>query len=182
MQIGLMETERCILRRFTIEDVDEAHMAFDIHPSVYRFDPGYMRSIEERKLLIENKIVEYSSSNGLGGLAIVEKNTGTLIGNCGIHGCLSELEKYEPGPFERSLEIELYYKLRFDYWGKGYATEACKRALIYAFSDLKVRRIITKTSSENIESINLLSRLNMKMTKTDKTNEVIGALYNTILK
>lgn len=181
MQIKEMFTERCILRPFKMDDVDEAYRVLDIHSKVYEFDPGYERTIEERIALIKNKIVEYSTSNGLGCLAVIKKDTEKMIGHCGLQGYFSEVEMYEPGPYERSLEIELYYKLHYDYWGFGFATEMCERMIEYSFKELRIRRIVTVTDMENIRSVNMLKRLGMKIVPDKFNKKVFAILNNTII-
>lgn len=182
MQIHNLETERCFLRHFTMDDIDESHMVLDVHPKVYEFDPGYQRTFDERILLMKNRIVEYSTSNGLGCLAVISKENSNMIGHCGLQGYLSEFEMSEPGPFERSLEIELYYKLHFDFWGLGYATEMCKSVLEYAFCELKIKRIVTVTDYNNIGSINLLKRLKMRIIENKKTKKIYGVLNNSLIQ
>ncbi len=181
MQIKELETERCILRYFTMDDINEAYKALDSHPEVYKFDPGYERTIEERTLLIKNRIIEYSTSNGLGCLVVVKKVDNKIIGYCGLQGCFTEIEMYEPGPYERSLEIELYYKIHYNYWSQGYALEASKKLIEFAFNELKIKRIVTETDIDNLNSVKLLKRLGMKIIlQTRKPDKVYGVLNNIL--
>ena len=76
-------------------------------------------------------------------------------------------------------EVELFYKLGRDYWGRGYATEACREMIRHAFEELRLIRIVTCTHRENTRSIALLRRLGMRV-EPDATDAdgVLATLEN----
>jgi hypothetical protein len=92
-----------------------------------------------------------------GALAVTLREGGTLIGYCGLQLYLCE----RPG--RSTPEVELFYKLGRPYWGRGYATEACREVLRYAFEELRLPRIVTCTHRENVRSVALLRRLGMRI-------------------
>ncbi len=47
-------------------------------------------------------------------------------------------------------------------YGKGYATESCRRIIDYGFNHLKARRIIAMCNPENKSSWKLLERLKVR--------------------
>lgn len=150
------ETARLVLRPFTMADVDEAYDVLEGHPDVWKYDPGVQRTREQRA----QRIQRYADSNqpdGCGTLAIVLRRTGRLIGYVGLQLYVLPREPF-PTP-----EVELYYKLGRDYWGQGYATEACREMLRFAFETLRLQRIVTITDSQNEPSIRLLQRLGMQI-------------------
>lgn len=53
----------------------------------------------------------------------------------------------------------LGYKFHHDYWGNGYATEACQAAIGIIFSDYHIHRIEARVSPDNLPSIHVLERL-----------------------
>ena len=56
---------------------------------------------------------------------------------------------------------EIWYKLRPDFWGKGFATEAVKAILDFGFNTLKLHRIEAGCAVENIGSIKVLEKVGM---------------------
>jgi len=151
-----LETKRLILREYSFDDVDAAHAALDGHPDVWRFDPGRPLTREERRAALETRIREYGSPVP-GSLAVTLKESGRFIGYCGL-----QLYLCDRIPMSTP-EVELFYKLGRDHWGHGYATEACREMIRYAFEELRLTRIVTCTHRENTHSIALLQRLGMRI-------------------
>lgn len=78
--------------------------------------------------------------HGLWAMALKESNE--MIGDC---GCV--LQQVEERP-----EIEIAYHVRRDLWGKGYATEAARACMEYAFAKIGARRLISMIRPENVQS------------------------------
>ena len=57
---------------------------------------------------------------------------------------------------------EIGYVFNPEYYGKGYATEACRRIMQYAFENLGAHRIIGMCSPKNSASWRLMERLHMR--------------------
>ena len=53
------------------------------------------------------------------------------------------------------------------YWGKGYATEACKPVIEYAFGGLKIPRLVGGATLENERSARLQERLGFYVERGD---------------
>jgi RimJ/RimL family protein N-acetyltransferase len=156
-----------------MDDLDRAHEQFDIHPDAWRYDPGYPPSLEHRRRWLLFRIQELQV-HGFGCLAVQLKSSGELIGACGLEFYLRK------GCRHSSPEIELYYRLGRDYWGNGYATEAAREIIRYAFDELRLRRVLAHASIENNGSIALLQRLGFDLTP-DPTDpgEMAGVLEST---
>jgi RimJ/RimL family protein N-acetyltransferase len=63
--------------------------------------------------------------------------------------------------------VEIGWRLAFDYWGKGYATEAASAALAYAFQSLDLEEVVSFTVPANRRSIAVMERLGMTRSPTD---------------
>ena len=61
-----------------------------------------------------------------------------------------------PMPFSTA---SIGYKLHHDFWGNGYATEACLAAISVMFSNYNTHRIEAKVAPDNTRSIHVLERL-----------------------
>lgn len=55
-------------------------------------------------------------------------------------------------------EIEIGYILKKSAWGKGYATEACKRLLRFAFEVSPLQEIVATIDADNLASRNVLEK------------------------
>ena len=80
---------------------------------------------------------------------LVEKETGRLIGQCGLQH------------LGATGEVEIGWWLARDCWGKGLATEAARAVLRYGFATVGLRRIIAIVQSANHASMNVVEKLGM---------------------
>jgi RimJ/RimL family protein N-acetyltransferase len=151
-----LETDRLLLRPFDQADADAAYAVLETHPDVWKHDPGFQRTREQRAAIIA-KYATMNQADGCGTLAVVSKATQQLIGYVGL-----QLYILPRSPLATP-EVELYYKLGRDFWGQGYAAEASRRMLDFAFGVLRLRRVVTITAAGNDESIRLLRRLGMQI-------------------
>lgn len=147
-----LETERLLLRPFAEPDIEIAFRLFEDDPDVYRFDPGFSRTIEQREAIIRRHILD-NEEDGAGTLAVTLKSCGDFIGQAGL-----QLYMLPWQPFATA-EVELYYKFGRAYWGQGYAQEACRALVGFAFNEMRLLRIATITQPDNRRSLHLLKRL-----------------------
>ena len=182
-----LETERLLIRPFTMGDLDEAHRLLDI--DIEWSGPDF--SLEQRRdrLRFHIALAEWWDSGGIyGNRAIILEETGALIGLCGFvpapctpEECAlfgPELFGTPPDDPCTSLELHLGYALGSDYRGKGYATEAVRMLVDYAFEEIRVRRIMAMTDRPNTGSIRLMERLGMRTARNPHADwpGVVGIL------
>jgi len=156
----IIDTERLYLREILTTD-DESMFEMDSDPEVYKFlGRKPIRDIGQSQDMIENIRKQYKE-NGIGRLAIIEKETDQFIGWTGF--------KLEKGNYN---DYSNFYDLRFrllrKYWGKGYITEATTAAIKYAFEELKIPEICSMTLISNQKSQHVLEKLGFKL--LDKFN------------
>ena len=82
--------------------------------------------------------------------AVIIKETGKLVGKI----------YFEDKKFFGTWEIG--YSFNRKYWGNGYALEAVKGVINYAFSEMNVRRIYAEADVLNTRSIKLLERAGLR--------------------
>jgi RimJ/RimL family protein N-acetyltransferase len=90
------------------------------------------------------------SQHGFGLLAVAEREGGRVVGEAG-------LQVLEAGP-----DIELGYTLRHAAWGRGYATEAARAVLYWAFAGLRLERVVAVADPANETSLHVLDKLGMR--------------------
>lgn len=153
LDFSRIETERLILRPHLLEDADALHHLTS-HPDVYRFDPGYQRSLEQTRENLQFRMAEYRR-HGLGRLALLERESDEIVGYAGLQLCLYDL------PGKSVPVIEFFYGLRRDRWGRGYMTEAGLALIEHGFQAQKLPRIISTADKRNKASISVMMRVGM---------------------
>jgi ribosomal-protein-alanine N-acetyltransferase len=63
--------------------------------------------------------------------------------------------------------VEVGWRLAFEHWGQGYATEASRLALRYGFGALALAEIVSFTSATNHRSRAVMERLGMRRDPAD---------------
>ena len=139
------ETERLIHRSLRVEDA-EAFFALNSHPDVMRYtgEPA-IQSLEEAREAIEN--YPDFDTFGYGRWGCFLKETQELIGFCGLK-YLTELEMVDVG-----------YRFLPEYWGEGFATEACTASVDFGFDVLGLKQIFGFVLSQNGASIRVLEKV-----------------------
>ncbi|WP_347218227.1 GNAT family N-acetyltransferase [Chryseobacterium sp.] len=151
----ILETERLILRK--LEDTDDERMfLMDSDPEVMKYLETPVTAIEQSRNGIKMIQKQYAE-NGVGRLAVVEKESGLMIGWCGL--------KLLKEPINGYVEtLDLGYRFIPEFWGKGYAWEAAKATLDYGFNELKASSIYAYADSENTGSNHILRKLGFENT------------------
>jgi RimJ/RimL family protein N-acetyltransferase len=144
-----METERLVLRMFRESDTDAyAEMVSD--PEVMRFLGGGQPVPRAEAWRNMAMILGHWQLRGYGMWAVEEKATGEMVGRVGC---------WRP---EGWPGLEVGWTLRRRFWGRGYATEAARASLSYAFTTLGQTRVISLIAPENVNSIRVAERLGEK--------------------
>jgi ribosomal-protein-alanine N-acetyltransferase len=142
-------TPRLLLRRWALSDVVEMCDIYADSETMRWFGAGTTFSQAEIADSLVKVIAEYADS-GLGNFAIIEKQTGKIIGHCGLHrGC------------EPDIEIEIDCLISRERWGLGYGTEAAIAVIKQAFLHERIAVIGAVAHRENRASIALMERLGM---------------------
>ena len=137
-----METARLIIRPFTASDADDLY-AYLAREKVVHYEPYPPFTREQAGEEAARRAGDERF------YAVVLKETGHVIGNL----------YFAPGDFNT---WELGYVFHDEYWGRGYAAEACRALLSDAFTRGNVRRVIAMCNPENAASWRLLERLGMR--------------------
>ena len=145
-----ISTERLGLRKWKDSDI-LPFAAMNGDPEVMKYFPGTFSEAETRSMV--KRIQSHFDRNGFGLFAVEIKATGEFIGFTGFS--IPGFESF----FTPCVEIGWRYKKEF--WGKGYATEAARACLTYGFETLQLKRIVSFTSPLNVNSERLMKRIGM---------------------
>jgi len=164
-----IETERLALRVFEEEDV-EAAKRFWGDEEVMRYCLG--AAAHEKLPLTLTAYRECHQAKGLSVYAVVEKETGMVIGAGGFN-ISGEVH-----------EVELIYHFAKSSWGKGYATEAAKACLELAKNHGGVKRIHASVDPQNADSSRILEKIGFTYAGTEwfEDTQQEEAVYEIMLK
>lgn len=145
------ETERLILRRFTMDDAEAMFNNWANDEGVAR----YMRwdahkCVEETRKVLQKRIEKYQSTSTYH-WAIVLKDADMPIGNI-VLMCSNE----------HDMCGEVAYCLGKRYWGQGIVSEALKTVLEFGLTQVNFNRIEAYHSINNIASGKVMKNAGMK--------------------
>lgn len=147
MEKMLLETERLLIRPFTIEDAEDA-LDFCSNPETIKNTGDVVRTtVSEIEDIVNNIWLSDYAKYGYGRYAVFYKPDNKLIGFCGF--------KYLP---ELNM-TDLGYRFLPEYWGKGIATESSIKLLEFGFSTLNLKTVFGTVVHENKASSAVLQKL-----------------------
>lgn len=145
-----IRTERLLLRLFQLEDAEEVARLvnnYNIYKSTMNLPYPY--SIDDAIKWIKGMPKKVKSEKVFE-FAITDKNTGKLFGAI----ALSNNKAFRNG--------ELAYWIGEEYWGKGYATEAGKAMIEFAFKEKNYHKVYARHFRFNPASGRVLEKIGMK--------------------
>ena len=156
--IHTIETERLYLRQWQASDFATfADMNAD--PEVMQYFPKLLTPRVSD--IIANKCQQLIADNGWGLWAVSlkgdEENSGGFIGFVGLNDTHADMS-FAPA-------VEIAWRLHSDYWGQGYATEAARASLNFAFTELGLDEVVSFTAVINKRSQLIMQRIGMTDTQ-----------------
>ncbi|WP_415904411.1 GNAT family N-acetyltransferase [Neptuniibacter sp. QD48_55] len=149
--MSILTTERLTLRSWLDADFQPFFEQINSDSDVMEYFPGTLSREESDALATE--LQRRIDVNGWGLWAVEEKASGQFIGFVGLNSPLIEL------PFTPCVEVG--WRLSKAFWGKGYATEAAKKVLEFAFVELELEEVVSFTAVPNSRSQALMTRLGL---------------------
>ena len=146
----IIETERLHLREMTRDDFPLLCKHLQDADVMYAYEHAF--SDAEIWEGIETQFRRYEK-DGFGVMSVILKESGELIGQCGL--------SMQPCEDEELLEIGYIFQKK--YWHKGYATEAAIACREYAFIELDADEVFSLIRATNIASQNVAKRNGMSI-------------------
>ena len=155
-QIIPIETERLILRPW--RDTDRVPFAaLNADPEVMRHFPSPLTRGESDELA--DRIASRMAERGWGSFAVEVKGGEPFIGFVGPNAPSYDLPC---GPC-----VEIGWRLSRAAWGRGYATEAARASIDFAFRHLRLSEVVAFTVVANTRSRAVMERLGMSHDPAD---------------
>ena len=158
----LLETERLVLRRITMADLDNmSRINGDAEVMRYIGD-GSVWTRAQSEARIRRILTVYQIFPGLGLWIGEEKSTRRFVGAYALI--------YIP----KTVEVEVGYRLQKSAWGRGLATEGARALVRYGMFELGLDRVVGLTHPDNEASKHVLM-------KTGLQPRGLGRYYNKSL-
>jgi RimJ/RimL family protein N-acetyltransferase len=145
-----LETDRLLMREWQEGDLKPfAEMGQD--PDVMRYFPKQMSQEDAEQFITKSNL--FLQHKGFTLWATTVKESGQFAGFVGL------AEPSYQTHFTPCVEIG--WRLSKKFWGQGFATEAARRVLKYAFEDLNLPEIVSFTTVLNTPSMKVMERIGM---------------------
>ena len=145
-----IETGRLLLRRWRESD-RIPFQAMNADPRVMEFFPSVLSPAESDALF--GRIQAHFDRHGFGPFAVESRESSTFFGYVGVF--VPEFDAH----FTPAVEIG--WRLAFDFWGRGYATEGARAVIQYAFNDLGLAGLVSFTVPANLRSRRVMEKIGM---------------------
>jgi RimJ/RimL family protein N-acetyltransferase len=195
LEMPVLVTERLHVRPFTLDDLDDAHRVLDVELADADVGADGAVARGDRARWLSWTVLNYGELARLyqppyGERAIVLKQSGEFIGAVGFVPCLAPFGQIPAlsygndgaaGDLYRT-EIGLFWAISPALQRNGYASEAARAMIAYAFNTLRVRRIVATTAHDNAASIAVMRKLDMSIERNPFPEppwlQVVGVLVN----
>jgi RimJ/RimL family protein N-acetyltransferase len=155
-----LSSDRLCLRRWRDADRD-AFAAMNSDARVMQFFASCLSRDESDGMV--DRIEEHFANRGFGLWAVEVPGVAPFVGFAGLSVLAAP-------PFSARCSpcVEIGWRLAFEHWGHGYATEAARLALGYAFGTLALSEVVSFTSVVNFRSRAVMERLGMRRDTADE--------------
>lgn len=177
-QQPICESERIFLRPYTQADFVALHRILSDKETMYAW--GHSFSKKESQEWLDKQLAHYQQY-GFGIWAIMEKQSGEIIGNAGLNHTEINLK----GKTQEVVEIG--YLLHRDFWNKGYGSEAARMCVKYGFETLGLEEVYCLIKEDNLSSLKVAQKLAMqkvgeylKSYKGKKINHLVFKLKKNV--
>ena len=151
-----LRTPRLILRPW--RDADLAPFAeLNADPRVMQHMPELLS--REKSDAVAKRVREHFDREGFGGWAVELPGIAPFIGFVGISKP-SFQARFTPC-------VEVGWRLSYEHWGRGYATEAARAAVEFGFTQILLDEIVSFTVPQNWRSRKVMERLGMTCSRDE---------------
>lgn len=166
-----IRTSRLLLRRW--RDSDRAPFAaMNADPRVREFFPTLM-SREESDAAIA-RYCDHFAQHGYGLWAVEVPGQTPFVGFIGLADTRYEA-RFTPS-------VELGWRLAFDHWGQGFATEGARAATDFGFHQLGLDEIVSMTVPANVRSRRVMEKLGMTCDPQDEFDHPLVAAGHPLVR
>jgi RimJ/RimL family protein N-acetyltransferase len=149
-------TDRLLLREWRSSDRG-AFATMNSDPAVMEFLGPLLTALESNALV--DRFEREFTERGFCPWAVESRSSGEFLGFVGLH----EVPEYLP--FAPAVEVG--WRLAAPHWGRGFATEAARASLRFAFESVGLDEVVSMTAVHNLRSRRLMERIGMSNDRAD---------------
>ena len=172
-----IETERLVLRRFTLDDADAMYRNWASDPDVteYLTWPPHA-SVDVTKAVLEDWVSSYAQDNYYQWAIVLKEHGDGPIGSIAAVGMNDDVEI-----------IHIGYCVGKDWWHRGIMSEALKAVMDFFFDEVGANRIESRHDPRNPHSGMVMMKCGMKyegtLRSSDRNNQgICDASWYALLK
>jgi [ribosomal protein S5]-alanine N-acetyltransferase len=166
--MSVIETKRLIIREYSHNDIEKLNIILS-NSITMSFWPAPF-TLERTEAWVKTNMRRYKEL-GYGRWALISKDTGELIGDCGI--MITEIDGTQ--------EQDLGYIIHYPYWKNRFATEAAEACKEFALNDLGVKRLCANMAFNHEGSRKVAEKIGMKKEKefyNKRNRDILTYLYS----
>jgi len=150
----ILETDRTYLREWQDSD-REAFARMNGDPMIMEYLPRPLTEKDSDKLM--DRFIKHLDKRGYGIYALERKEDGAFMGFTGLQRV----------PFKAGFTpaTEIAWRLDYEFWGKGYASEAAAAVLAHGFNACELDEVVAFTVHDNTRSIGVMENIGMERVK-----------------
>lgn len=150
--MNYLETDRLYLKEF---EKGDAHLVYDLDsdPMVTKYVGGQAGTMQEYEDNIKTYLNYYKKKKNCGFYKAYLKENDAFIGWFHLRPEQSDPENFKV--------LELGYRLKQQYWNKGYATEGSRALISKSFTELNADTITAMAYFENEASFKVMKKSGM---------------------
>lgn len=139
-----METSRCILRNFCLEDAPRVYELASVEGVGIHAGWSVHTSIDNTKDILKHILIQETN------FAIVDKKSNLVIGACGL----------QKDPMRSNTNaLMLGYWIAKEYWGQGIMPEVAKKVIQFGFEEKELDLISVNCFTYNNQSKRVIEKL-----------------------
>jgi len=147
---SIIETNRLYFRKLTNEDFEDLREMLQDADVMTAWEHIFSELQVQEWL---NRQFERYEKDGVGVFAMIEKDTGVMVGQGGL--VWSEING--------ARVLEITYMLKKEYWHKGFAIEGARGLTDYAFKEMDIDKVYIPIRPENSASRKVAEKLGAKV-------------------
>jgi ribosomal-protein-alanine N-acetyltransferase len=148
--VRVLETQRLVLRRFTLEDATFALELVNDPAWLEHIGDRNVRNLEDARAYLEKGTLAMYERMGFGMYVVALRNTEEPIGSCG----LVKRDGLD--------DVDIGYAFLPQFRGCGFALESAAAVLEHGKRDLGLKRIVAIVAPGNLRSIKVLEGIGLQ--------------------
>jgi RimJ/RimL family protein N-acetyltransferase len=145
-----LQSQRITLRDFRPADFD-ALWEYESRPETHRFERGVPTEEDTRAKFARTLALAQESRREHYRMAMTIRPEDVARGHVSLQLNFVEIREWEIG-----------WAVHYGYWGNGYASEAARTMLAFAFGELNAHRVVAFCNANNAASVRVMEKIGMR--------------------